>query len=151
MITKDQLLEIAIDAEQTMNQLRGQPNSAQAFTDSRRRYEDALAAAKWLEEGGLTEIEQIGPFGGKSIKKGDQVIIRKGAEILSFHPKHKDNPKIAGRDYKVVVHRVYEGYMAPGWHPHRRDRHETMHVQQVVWAGEGGYWCHLDTQFVDLV
>lgn len=115
-----------------------------------RQAADAMNAARWLEEEGLSEIHQIGNFGGKDIRKGQKVRIKKGTVILSLHPRYtRDNPKVAGRDYVVTAYDVYQGYIQSHWHPH--DRRNAVRNQQVVWPGEGGYWCMVDTALVEIV
>lgn len=50
-------------------------------------------------------------------KRGDRVVIPKGAQITGTH---RDLPKTAGRTYTVTVDLYFDG--------------------QVDWAGKGGYW-----------
>jgi hypothetical protein len=111
---------------------------------------DAFNAARWLEEQRLFERHQVANFGGKNIAKGQRVRIKKGTVIRSMHPRHsRDNPKVAGRDYVVTVYDVYDGWMGSSWHPH-----EITHAvrnAQIVWPGEGGYWCYVDTALVEIV
>jgi hypothetical protein len=67
-----------------------------------------------------------------------------------MHPKYtRNNPKVAGRDYTVTVHRVDAGYINSHWHSHKR--HEAVRNQNVVWAGEGGYWSYADTADVEII
>jgi hypothetical protein len=134
-VTIDSLLDIATAAEQA---------------GDRRAEEQALAGARWLEEQGLDEAKQVGNFGGKTLSRGQKVRIKKGTVILSMHPRYtRDNPKIAARAYPITIHRVDEGYIQSNWHPHRRD--QAVRNQQVVWPGEGGYWCYADTADVEVV
>lgn len=134
MLTVNSLLDTAIAAEQ--------------LGDHRVSME-AMAAAEWMELRGVEQIAQIGNFGGQNLRKGDRVRIKKGTVIRSMHPRHsRDNPKVAGRDYVVTLHDVYNGYMPTHYH-----RHESrpFRNQQIVWPGEGGYWCHVDTSLVEIV
>lgn len=152
LVTLEDLLDIACKADAIIKEHEGIRPTPEHCRDAYREREKALAAAKWLEEGGLTQIEQIGPFGRIDVKKGDVVRIKKGAVILSMHPRHtRDNPKIAKRDYTVTVTSVNEGYIAPSWHRHRRDTREAHAEQQISWPGEGGYWCYLDTKWVEII
>lgn len=156
MVTKDELLEVACQAEAIMNAEKAdhQPGTMlnTRWRDAYLVHNQAIAAAQWLEEAGLTAIEQIGPFGEKPIKKGDTVIIKRGAVILSMNPKYtRENPKIARRDYKVVVHDVHSGYISSHWHPHKHDSVETHREQNICWPGDGGYWCYLDTKDVEII
>lgn len=152
-VTLDELLEIACKADQAIRLHQG----VRPFPeDARNAYydlENAMSAAKWLEDGGLTEVEQIGPFGRLDIKRGDKVKIKAGSIIRTTHPKYDfyKNPKIARRSYTVNVHDVSEGWIANGWWPHRRTHPETHREQQITWAGEGGYWCWLYTKDIELV
>lgn len=154
LVTKEELLEIACQAEQTMQAERLPSGTMQTdkWRDAYRLHDVAFAAAKWMEEGGLEEVVQIGPFGRLDIKRGDKVRIKKGAVILSMNPKHnRDNPKIAKKDYEVVIHDVNEGWIGTHWHPHKRDSVEVHREQSICWPGEGGYWCYLDTAMVEKV
>lgn len=151
MITLD-FLNQQIDAAQRVIDAQRSSNvsmDCQTLRSARHTIEGARSAIRWMEEGNLTEIEQLGPWGSKNIKKGDQVKIKKGTVIFTTHPRfNRENPKIAGRDYVVEAHDVYEGYIASGWHSHKR--HEAVRNQQVVWAGTGGYWCWVDSKDVEL-
>lgn len=152
MITQDFLFSQMVEAEEIMNRERRAPGQliSDAFSKARRLHDEAEAAIRWMQEANLTEIEQVGPWGSKNIKRGDRVMIRKGAVIRTTHPRwNRDNPKVAGRDYAVEVHDVYEGYIQSNWHSHRRD--EAVRNQQVVWAGTGGYWCWVDSKDVELI
>lgn len=150
LVTLDSLLEIACEAERVINEEAGVRPATDRCREAFRVREQAMAAAKWLEEGGLTEIEQIGPFGRIDVKRGDTVIVKKGAVINSMNPRYtRDNPKIAKRDYQVKVTSVTDGYIMGQWHSHRRESRETHFEQQISWPGEGGYWCYLDTKYVE--
>ena len=134
MLTIIDLLNLAITVEETDARLS----------------REAMTAAEWMEQQGIEEIAQIGNLGGKpDLKKGDRVRIKKGTVIRSMHPRHtRDNPKIAGRDYVVTLHDVYQGYLQSHWHDHDR---KPFRNQEIVWPGEGGYWCHVDTSLVEVV
>jgi hypothetical protein len=134
-VTVDALLALAVQAEQEGN--------------THLQY-DATTAAQWMEEKGLTETTQVAHFGGKPIRKGQKVRVKKGSRILSMHPKFtRENPKVAGRDYIVTVYDVHNGWLGHSWHPHEIDR--AVQNQQIVWPGEGSYWCYLDAGQVELV
>lgn len=131
----DHLLELAVQA-----------NSDQ----DHRLVEDAMNAALWMEEQGLAEAHQVGNFGGQHLVKGQKVRIKKGTVIRSMHPRHtRDNPKIAGRDYIITVFDTYTGHVNSHWHPHARRWAVRNH--EVLWPGEGGYWCTVDSSLVELV
>lgn len=149
MITIDHLLNIAVNAEsKRKNPANDLGRGADYTLDCLQR--DAMTAAQWLEEKGLTEIKQIGNFGGKDLKRGDKVRIKKGTRILSMHPRYtRENPKIARRDYVVTVYDTYQGFVQSHWHSHKID--QAVRNQQVVWPGEGGYWCMVDTSEVEVV
>jgi len=152
MITKDMLLEIACEADKIMEaeKLPAGTLQTEAWRNAMRKREAALTAARWLEEGGLTEREQIGPFGSKDIKAGDKVRIKAGTVINSMNPKHdRDNPKIARRPYVITVYRVDAGSLNSHWHSHQHAW--AVRDQQVCWAGEGGYWCYASTSDVEVV
>ena len=62
-------------------------------------------------------------------KRGDQVLIKKGARIESTHPQI-EGVALAKRSYFVQIHDAYEGYTVDG----------EAHPSRVTWAGSGGYW-----------
>jgi len=152
VITIDYLNQQIDIAQQIIERERREPG--QPITDAHRTasytVEGARAAIRWLSEGGLTAAEQVGPFGSKNVKRGDKIVIRKGTVIHTTHPRwNRQNPKIAGRDYTVEVHDVYEGHIQSNWHSHKRD--QAVRNQQVVWAGTGGYWCWVESKDAELV
>lgn len=152
MITKDMLLDIACEAEKVMEaeKLPAGTRQTDAWCDALRQKDAALTAARWLEEGGLTERQQVGYFGSKDIKPGDRVRIKAGTVITSMNPKHtRDNPKIARRAYTITVFRVDAGSLQSHWHSHQHSR--AARDQQVCWPGEGGYWCYASTSDVEVV
>lgn len=150
MVTIDYLNQQIDIAQQIIERERREPGQPMttAYRIASHTIEGAQAAIRWLREGGLTEAEQIGPFGSKNVKQGDKVMIRKGSVIHTTHPRwNHSNPKIAGRAYSVTVHDVYDGYIQNGWHSHKRD--QAVRNQQVVWAGTGGYWFWVDSANID--
>jgi translation initiation factor RLI1 len=145
MYTKDTLLDIAIKHHEYADAQEGIMRS-----QYRRSALQAEAAALILEQTGIASVEQIGPFGSKALGKGTKVRILKGTVIHTTHPRYdRENPKVAGRTYTVTLHDRYDGYINTHWHPHKVN--DAYRNQQALWAGEGGYWCWVDTQFVEIV
>lgn len=133
----------------TIDLLIARATEAEASGDHRTSHL-AFAAARWMEEGGLTEVRQIGDFGGQKIAKGQRVRIRKGTIIRTTNPRYsRDNPKVAGRDYVVTAFDTYSGHIQSHWHPH--DHRHAVRNSEVVWPGEGGYWCYVDTSEVEVL
>ncbi len=86
----------------------------------------ALAAAKMREQG-LARARNVGPFQLDTFEAGDTVVIGKGSEISTTHPKGK---RVASRKADVQVHRVIPGYV-----------YDNEIVDPCVkWSGTGGYW-----------
>ena len=111
--------------------------------------EEAKRALDWMKKVGIDEINQIGRFGMVEVGPGDIVLIKKGTRIKTMNPKYTDGIKFTGRNFKIKVHRVYNGYLDEAW---RHDRIENaLGKQQGVWAGEGGYWCHANTEDIEIV
>ncbi len=76
-------------------------------------------------------------------RQGQRVRIKKGCKFyFTTHPQKKKNP-IAGRDYEVVLDRVYDGRKngTPAY-PGQEEAHYLDVLPEVVWAGAGGYWFH---------
>lgn len=152
MITKDGLLEMAAQADRDMEANKLPPGTMQTDTwrQAYNRREAALNAARWLEEMGLTERAQVGPFGNIRVQKGDQVRIKAGTIIRTTHPRYdRNNPKIAKRAYKVTVYDVHGGSINTHWHRHQVEW--AARDQEITWPGEGGYWCYASTQDIEIV
>ena len=152
MITKDFLLDLAVGAELEMeaNALPVGTRQTSTWIAASVRKEAALRAARWLEEMGLNEREQVGPFGGKTLQRGDKVRIKAGTVIRTTHPKYDhSNPKIAKRSYSVTIHSVDGGTISSHWHPHQVSW--AARDQEITWPGEGGYWCYASTSDVEVI
>ena len=90
-----------------------EPIKVNVLHDLYRQISTLENAIKWMTEGGIEEIEQLGPLGSKDIVRGQTVMVRKGTIINTTNPSYdRENPKIAKRSYKVKVHRVTDGYLA---------------------------------------
>lgn len=117
-----------------------------------------LAKAAWLEESGRKDIRFIGddevPFG-----RGDEVVIPKGTMVSGMLPPsiathyiqmpngRRRACKLYKRDTRVKLHDIYDGRIA---YP---DGFKANGILQVVnpvavYAGPGGYWCHVDVNDV---
>ena len=111
------------------------------------------------------------------VKRGDRVRVRKGAKLISTHPK-KGGEYEAYRSQVVTVHHImpgqsYDGILTEsqrGWLETKgfseqlaeMDRLRTedqaawndyrIHTKnpRVVWAGTGGYWIEADINDVEL-
>jgi hypothetical protein len=147
MVTLDWLYEEFIKASDEFDIQKA--TTGRGGGDAWRRKYELEHAIRWMEESKLTEVPQLGKWGSKDIKRGQEVTIRKGAVILSMNPRHtRENPKIAKRSYKVKIHSVMDGYLYADWHSH--DRGHANRPQQISWPGEGGYWCYLNTSEVEV-
>lgn len=145
MYNKNTLLDIAIHNLDLAEAHEGVMRSS--FIRSAR---DAENAAMILEQLGNIEVSQIGPFGSKALGKGTKVRILAGTIISTTHPRYsRENPKVAGRTYTVTLHDKYDGSINSHWHRH--EVHAAFRNQQVLWAGEGGYWCWVDSGMVEIV
>lgn len=152
MITQEWLLERAVEAEKVMEAHKRPSGTIQSdeYMRARRTMDGALTAARWLEEMGLTQRHQVGPFGSLPIVKGQRVRIKAGTVIRTTHPRYdRNNPKIAKRNYTVTVHDVYQGSLNTHWHRHQVEW--AARDQEIVWPGEGGYWCYVPTHEVEVV
>lgn len=151
MITKDWLLEQAEAAEATMkaHALPSGTLQNETWRQARVLRDQALNAAQWLEDMGLQERHQVGPFGGKPIAKGQKVRIKMGTVIRSMHPRYDwNNPKVAKRTYAITVYDVHNGTINSHWHDHQVE--SAARDQEVMWPGEGGYWCYTSSENVEL-
>lgn len=128
MYTPDKLLEIAAKAETDYN-------AGKNLADNHSLMEAALICARWMEDNGVQEIENIGPFNTHSIRRGDKVRIRKGSTIKSMNGKTYE----AKVSYTITVHDVYAGWA--GYH-HLRETDVRNAI--IVWSGRGGYWKETD-------
>lgn len=105
-------------------------------------------ALQLMEQLDLDTVPQLGPFGSKPLTKGMKVRVRKGTPIRTTDPRHGHaNPKIAAKDYEVILTYVYGGHIDHAWHPHKAASAFTN--QHVEWVGSGGYWYRADSQHVD--
>lgn len=68
----------------------------------------------------------------RHFKRGDTVIVRKGAVVKSLHP--KKGTYTLKRNQKVIVHLVLHGYEYEG----------EKRLPEISWAGTGGYWCYVN-------
>lgn len=139
MFTPTSLLELAIVNRAIYDSSTNIPRSREDM-EAYHLAQQAETCALWLERFGDGQpVEQIGPFGAKKIKTGDIVKIKKGAAIRTYHPQYKDG-KIAGRDYKVKVSSVDNGWAPEPNHYHDHELRYKVRHQMVHWAGESGYW-----------
>lgn len=130
-----------------LNDLKDQLRKIKSIDPSLRNRIDEVnltSAIRWMEEGSLTEIEQVGPFGELGIKPGQKVTIRKGAKIRSTNPKYACG-KTAGRQLTINVMDVEQGFIATSWHPHQRCYYDTHREETVRWVGAGGYFYWTET------
>ena len=98
--------------------------------------EHALEAAAWMEGAGLTEAVYAGPFGPALPPRGSKVRLRRGAEVLSTHPKVKR--AVLGRDLVVNAHSINSGFIDMTARVGRNE--QRVRNPEVHWAGSGGYW-----------
>lgn len=75
---------------------------------------------------------------------GDEVIVRKGAYLRSYHPSFNMKGKITARKQRVTVDHVIGGYI---------DFHHGIVIKnpEVRWAGSGGYWKWVSPADMDVV
>ena len=64
------------------------------------------------------------------LKRGDMVIVHKGALVRSFNPSKNNYVTKSSRRVKVATVYTYD----PVYHDGRKT--------EISWAGAGGYWCH---------
>ena len=76
---------------------------------------------------------------------GKYVTIRKGTMIRTIG----EEPRPAGRTYKVKVHHYGCGMNRPVGHKHH-DPTYPVENPTIEWAGRGGYWTECDINDVDL-
>lgn len=143
MFTVDSLLEMAVEADAASLAVTGFDRM-----DERRRSEQALLCAEWMQANGLTEVEAIGPFGHKDLKRGQKVRIKAGAVIRCFCNEIPACGKAVVRPYTVTVHSADQGWV--GHDHHIRGRIDVRN-QQVHWAGTGGYWRWTDATNVEVI
>lgn len=148
MYTCGSLLEIAEAAEAEYKQLSEQYPAGTIHdgrNDARRRMEQAVACAHWMEKMGLKELSYVGPFGALPFKRKSRVRVRKGALVHSLHPQSKGTAP--SRAAQVVT--VY--FVDPGFVNFLDTRDGEVRQPRITWAGAGGYWRSVDANDVELV
>jgi hypothetical protein len=101
----------------------------------------------YMRRNNILFTKTIGRFGMQDIKQNDIVKVKKGSQLYGFAKGmgYKDGGKLTGRDYKVKVSIVYDGYAT-------RDHDRiTIKYQQIEWAGRGGYWVWTDCDNVEKI
>jgi hypothetical protein len=134
MFTVARLIEIGEAAEKQYREFHGDETS-----DGRRKisfyreYHEAYACAEYMMDHGISELANIGMFHSLEIKRGQKVVVRKGATVYSYRPGHKE--RVSTRRQTVTVHNVDNGYVDLSHSPVK------IRAGHIHWAGAGGYWC----------
>lgn len=101
---------------------------------------------------GIEEIERIGPFHAGGVKKvfeGQTVIIKAGSLVRSMNPSKREY--ILNRRQKIVVSRVDMGRVDMEDLGFRIRSGRMFNETNVVWAGQGGYWCRTSIENVEQI
>lgn len=154
MFTPESLLQIATGAETRYKGLLVEfppGTSNDERNDARRRMEQALVCAEWMQTGGHTELTHVGPFGAIDLKQGDRIRIRKGAVVFSTAPNIGREGVTLPRAQVVTVRSVDQGYVDTDHHYHRSRDKDASPVRQarVRWSGAGSYWRWTDITNVE--
>lgn len=148
MYTSATLLEIAAAAEaeyERLSKLFPAGTIHDGRNEARRRMEQALSCAHWMEKMGHKALAYVGPFGTLPFKRKSRVRIRKGALVHSLHPQSKGTaPSKASQ--VVTVHFVDAGFVN-----FVDTRDGEVRQPRITWAGAGGYWRSVDANEVELV
>ncbi len=150
MYTPATLLEIAAQAEARYKTLLldHPPGSVHDGRNlAREEMEAALACAAWLEQQGIREIANVGPFVTTRCRRGDRVRVRRGARVYSTHPQTPREGVETQRSQVVTIHAVYQGYVNTLADP----RQPEVVQGKVHWAGAGGYWRWTDINNVERI
>lgn len=139
--TPDSLLQIALDAQAELDATTPDIRSADFRWEARRKRDDALHTAAWMEQQGITEAKSIGPFGNPQIRQGAKVRVLKGAKIGGTGSRV---PERAGATHTVTVVSIDPGHV---FAEHGRIR---LTNAKINWAGRGGYWRWTDVTNVEV-
>lgn len=132
MFTPNRLVEMAIEFE------------ARGTYEGRRDAEQAMLCARYMEQKGITEAIQIGPFSPYSFVKGDKVRVKLGSVIRKpTHPNMGDGP--SKKRYNIEVFSFNPGYV------YEDDGQIKLWNAEVCWPGTGGYWFYTDATNVERV
>lgn len=145
----DRLLKIATEADQAYERLlKLHPPGTYNLerNDAHRLREDALACAAFLESSSkVAQLRHIGTFGPELPKKGDRVLIKRGAVVRSTRPGTPQEGVTLTRNTWVTLHYAHKGFISDSRHDYVEQR---IRNPEVGWAGAGGYWRWTDVNNV---
>lgn len=137
LITVEWLMEKAAAAREVYHDLLDRTGGAfdEEMAAYRELMEAAVLCAHWLQSVGGAARAYIGPFGPPLMRRGDKVLVRPGADIVSSDPGKPGVRSI--KRQSVVVTESYRGYIQRS----ALTEGALLAVVQprIVWAGGGGH------------
>jgi len=112
---------------------------------ARRNFDDALFCAAWMEQQGIEQLPNVGPFMTMSVSKGQQLRLKRGATIFGTGSGLPREGKQIVRTQVIKTHYVDAGYVD------RIDSQPRFCQGKVHWVGPNGYWRWSDINNFDLV
>lgn len=137
LITIEWLMNKAASARDAYQDLLGSAGDGfdEELAASRELMEAAVLCAHWLQTEGGSPRAYVGPFGPPMLCRGDKVLVRPGAIIMSSDP---GKPAVTSmKRQSVVVTESYRGYIQRS----ALSEGALLAVVQarIVWAGGGGH------------
>lgn len=137
MFTPDSLLNQALNFEVMYQTLLAQFPSgtySEERNDARRKMNDAIFCADWMEKNGHAELPNVGPFMLLKPAKGQLLRLRRGSLIFGTGSGIPEGGKTTARVQTIKVHYIDEGYVD------NIDREPRFCQGKVHWVGPNGYW-----------
>lgn len=108
--------------------------------DARKMFEQAIAAADYMEKNEIESAKAVGSFCNILLKKGDKVRLKAGAKY-----RWRGIWKVNQRNRTITIQ-----YMSEGYTPYCYSEYGVRNPS-VTWAGTGGYWCDVDINEIELI
>lgn len=135
MITIEMLLKTASDADTLSQAITDSTESYHARSERDRRF----TAAEAMEKLGLKAVNGIFGIDAFRPAPGEILVLKKGAVVLSTHPRVPRDGKVSGQRRKVKVHSIMPGHIdLSDWN------NEYNRNTCVQWVGTGSYWFWAD-------